>query len=65
MQVAVLTGYAATGGVFNNYVGALWSRGLLQGDGDRLAITDTGIQTLGSWDPLPMGSALIDYWRGR
>ncbi len=65
VQVAVLTGYAATGGGFNNYLGALRSRGLLQGDGDRLAITDTGIQMLGSWEPLPMGAALIDYWRGR
>lgn len=65
VQVAVLTGYAAAGGGFNNYLGALRSRGLLQGDGDRLTITDIGIQTLGSWEPLPTGSALIDYWRGR
>jgi hypothetical protein len=28
VQVAVLTGYAATGGGFNNYLGALRSRGL-------------------------------------
>jgi hypothetical protein len=40
VQVAVLTGYAATGGGFNNYLGALRSRGLLQGDGDRLSITE-------------------------
>jgi hypothetical protein len=65
VQVAVLTGYAAAGGGFNNYLGALRSRALLQGDGDRLTITDTGIQTLGSWEPLPTGSALIDYWRSR
>ena len=30
-----------------------------------ITITDTGIQTLGSWEPLPTGSALIDYWRSR
>jgi hypothetical protein len=65
VQVAVLTGYAATGGGFNNYLGALRSRELIEGDGDRLTITDAGIQTLGSWEPLPAGSALIDYWRGR
>ncbi|MGH7933753.1 MAG: hypothetical protein ACREQN_11395 [Candidatus Binataceae bacterium] len=47
MQVAVLTGYAATGGGFSNYLGALRSRGLLQGDGDRLSITAAGIQTPG------------------
>ena len=31
VQVAVLTGYAATGGGFNNYLGALRSRGLHRG----------------------------------
>jgi hypothetical protein len=65
VQVAVLTGYAATGGGFNNYLGALRSRGLIEGDGDRLTITDAGIQALGSWEPLPAGSSLIDYWRNR
>src|SRR5216684_2587711 len=61
----VLTGYAATGGGFNNYLGALRSRGLIKGDGDSLRITETGIRELGPWEPLPMGSALVDYWRGR
>jgi len=65
VQVAVLTGYAATGGGFNNYLGALRSRGLIEGDGDRLTIAEAGIQALDSWEPLPTGSALIDYWRGR
>src|SRR5216683_1658467 len=53
VQVAVLTGYAATGGGFNNYLGALRSRGLIKGDGDSLRITETGIRELGSWEPLP------------
>jgi uncharacterized protein len=65
VQVAVLTGYAATAGGFNNYLGSLRSRGLIEGDGERLRITEDGIHTLGSWEPLPTGSALIDYWRGR
>jgi hypothetical protein len=65
VQVAVLTGYAATGGGFNNYLGALRSRGLIQGEGDRLTITEGGIQAIGSWEPLPAGPELIDYWRGR
>jgi len=65
VQVAVLTGYAASGGGFNNYLGALRSRGLIEGDGDRLMITEAGIRALGSWEPLPAGRALIDYWRGR
>jgi uncharacterized protein len=65
VQVAVLTGYAATGGGFNNYLGALRSRGLIEGEGDRLTITEAGNDALGSWEPLPAGPALIDYWRGR
>jgi hypothetical protein len=65
VQVAVLTGYAATGGGFNNYLGALRSRGLIDGDGDRLTISQPGIRALGSWEPLPTGGALINYWRNR
>jgi hypothetical protein len=38
---------------------------LIKGDGDRLTITEIGIEALGSWEPLPTGAALIDYWRGR
>jgi uncharacterized protein len=65
VQAAVLTGYAATGGGFNNYLGALRSRGLIEGDGGRLTISEAGILALGSWEPLPAGAALIDYWRNR
>ena len=65
VQVALLTGYATTGGGFNNYLGALRSRGLIEGDGDRLMISAEGVRVLGSWEPLPVGAALIDYWRNR
>jgi hypothetical protein len=59
-----LVGYALNGGGFNNYL-ALRSRGLIKGHGDRQTITDAGIAALGSWEPLPTGSALVDYWRGQ
>ncbi len=65
VQVAVLTGYAVTGGGFNNYLGALRSHGMIQGDGEKLRITERGIRAVGSWEPLPTGSDLIDYWRSR
>jgi len=65
VQVAILSGYAPNGGGFNNYLGALRTRGFIQGNGDRLTITEAGIEALGSWEPLPTGSALIDYWRSR
>jgi uncharacterized protein len=65
VQVAILSGYAPNGGGFNNYLGGLRTRGFIQGNGDRLTIAQAGIQALGSWEPLPTGAALIDYWRGR
>jgi uncharacterized protein len=64
-QTAILAGYALTGGGFRNYLGALRSRGFIKGDRDRLRITDAGIEALGSWEPLPTGPALVDYWRGQ
>ena len=63
VQVAVLTGYAVTGGAFNNYLGALRSRGWIEGGGDNLAITIEGTAALGHYDPLPTGDALLDHWR--
>jgi hypothetical protein len=60
VQVAVLTGYAATGGGLNNYLSALGSRGLIEGDGDGLTISEAGIHALGSWEPLPAAASLID-----
>ena len=65
VQVAVLTGYALNGGGFNNYLGALRTRGFVRSEGNRLTITEAGMEALGSWEPLPTGPALIDYWRGR
>ena len=63
--MAVLTGYAAAGGGFNNYLGGLRSRGMIRCDGDRLTITQAGIEALGSWEPLPTGCGLVDSWRAR
>ena len=65
VQVAVLTGYAVSGGGFNNYLGARRSRGLITGNGDNVKITESGMHELGSWEPLPGGSGLVDYWRAR
>lgn len=62
MQVAILTGYAHNGGGFNNYLGALRTRGCIEGDAARLVITDVGLRTLGPCEPLPSGSDLVKYW---
>jgi hypothetical protein len=65
LQLALLTGYAAIGGGFNKYLGALRSRGFIEGDGERLMISMEGSQALGLWEPLAAGASPIDYRRGR
>jgi hypothetical protein len=61
-QIAILTGYASTGGGFNNALSACRSRGYLTGGGDRMEITAAGIDALGSYEPLPSGDALLQHW---
>lgn len=62
-QVAILAGYAANGGAFNNGLGALRSRGWIT-RGEPMQITEAGLRELGSYDPLPNGRALLDHWLG-
>jgi len=62
-QLAILAGYAVNGGGFNNAIGALRSRGLVNGSRDSLIITPEGTAAIGSnYEPLPTGRALQDYW---
>jgi hypothetical protein len=64
-QVAILTGYAVNGGGFNNAISACRSAGLLEGSGDRMAITSQGLGDLGDFTPLPTGQALLRHWLGQ
>lgn len=61
-QVAVLAGYAVNGGGFNNALSALRSSNFLTGSGDNLDITDSGLEALGGFDPLPTGDDLLEHW---
>jgi hypothetical protein len=64
-QVALLTGYAVNGGGFRNALGALRSKGLIDGRAN-LQITEEGHDAIGDdFEPLPVGKALIEYWQGR
>lgn len=60
-QIAILTGYSARGGGFNNALSALRSKGLAEGRG-AVRATQAGIDTVGDVDPLPTGHALIEHW---
>jgi hypothetical protein len=61
VQVALLCGYAHSGGGFNNALGALRSKEYIEGS-DTLRITGAGMNALGTYDPLPTGDALLQHW---
>lgn len=63
-KVAALTGYAHTGGGFNNALGALRSKGWIAA-GDPVHPTDEGLQALGPWEPLPRGQGLYEHWKNQ
>jgi hypothetical protein len=65
-QIAILSGYASTGGGFRNAVGALRVAGFLEGNnGVLLRITEAGTEALGAFEPLPTGDALLQHWLGQ
>jgi uncharacterized protein len=59
--VAMLAGYSANAGHFGNELGGLRRTGLIE-PGMPLKITPDGLAALGSWEPLPEGRDLVDYW---
>lgn len=62
-KVALLAGYSANGGGFNNSVSALRTAGHLEGTPDRLTITGSGLRALGAYDLLPAtGEPLREHW---
>lgn len=61
-QVAVITGYAVSGGGFNNALGALRTGQYINSNGDFLTITEAGLEALGHWQPLPLGRELLSHW---
>jgi len=64
-QVALLAGYAVSGGGFNNALSALRSKSWIAGR-DVLKILAAGKAALGTWEPLPApGPPLLEHWAGR
>lgn len=61
-QVAILTGYAISGGGFGNAISALASKDYIMRGGDQLVATEAGLKALGNWTPLPRGAALLAHW---
>jgi len=60
-QLGVRAGLSSSSGTFGTYLGRLRSEGWVVGS-DRLELTDTGAKALGSYEPLPEGRDLLEYW---
>ena len=60
-RLAILAGYAAAGGGFNNAISSLRVKEFVTRD-DRISITTKGRLALGSYEPLPTGKALVAHW---
>lgn len=61
-KIAVRVGKAHKGGYFLNALGKLRSDGFIAGDNSHTSITQDGVNALGAYEPLPTGSALLEYW---
>lgn len=64
-QLAVRAGLSANSGTFGSYLSDLRSQGLISGLVDSIVITEEGIASLGAYDPLPTGRALLEYWTSK
>jgi hypothetical protein len=60
-RLALMAGYSANSGGFNNALSKLRVAGWLDGRGD-LAATEFGLKAAGRVPPLPQGSELFEYW---
>lgn len=61
-QIGILSGYSASSGSFNNSISKLRTLGYLSGNSDQLMITQEGIKNVGTYEKLPEGEALHQYW---
>lgn len=60
-RLAILAGYAAAGGGFNNAISSLRVKEFITRD-EQISITTKGRVALGRYEPLPTGRALVAHW---
>lgn len=63
-QLGVRAGVSSKSGTFSTYLGKARSNGWVEGSG-HVTITPAGVEALGSYEPLPEGPALAEYWLGQ
>jgi uncharacterized protein len=61
-RLGLLTGLSPRSGTWSTYLSELRKAGYIEGR-EELSITAAGMAALGAFQPLPTGSALIEYWR--
>jgi hypothetical protein len=62
-QISILTGYKKSSR--DTYIHRLRNNGYVEVTGDGIIATQTGVDALGDFQPLPTGPELIEYWRLR
>ncbi len=62
VQLATLAGYAPSGGGFNNAMGELKGKGLIERDGDSFAITAAGLKLAPRGQTPRTPAELVDFW---
>jgi uncharacterized protein len=61
-QIGVRAGLSSKSGSFGTYLGKARSSGWVDDRGGKTFITEAGLEALGSFEELPTGKALLDYW---
>lgn len=61
-QIGVRAGLSSGSGTFATYMGKARSEGWITDEGDKRYVTEAGVAALGDYEPLPSGSALLNYW---
>jgi uncharacterized protein len=61
-QLGIRAQLSSKSGTFTTYLSKARANGWIEGGRDHLVITDAGLDALGSFEPLPTGQALLDYW---
>jgi len=64
-QLGVRAGLSSKSGTFTTYLARGRSSGWIEGQKANLVITQSGLESLGDWEPLPTGPALLQYWLGQ
>jgi hypothetical protein len=64
-QIGVRAGLSSKGGTFSTYLSRARTNGWIEGDKSAIRITEAGKDALQTWEDLPGGEQLYQYWLGQ